>query len=244
MENPSFVSLSSQMALRRHMDVIANNIANMNTVGFKAERLVFTEMVADLPDQSVDDMGPMSFVETHASYMDLSPGTLTSTGNPLDIGLNGDGMFAVQTEDGTGYTRNGRFSLDPDGTLVTSDGLPVLGTGGGPIQISDASTITVAGDGTIGTNDGVVARLQVVRFEDPMALERAAGGLFRPIDQAPEPALDTQVAQGMVESSNVSPVLEMTRMIEVSRTYQMVANAIQTEHQRQQKAINQLARSA
>ncbi|MEZ5669601.1 MAG: flagellar basal-body rod protein FlgF [Alphaproteobacteria bacterium] len=244
MENPSFVALSGQMALRHQMDILANNIANMNTVGYKAERLVFTEMVENVPDQSVDDMGPMSFVQPYASYVDFSAGTLTPTGNPLDVGINGEGLFAVQTADGVAYTRNGRFGLDPNGTLVTSNGMPVLGSGGGPIQIADASAISIAGDGTISTPDGVVARLQVVRFEDPMTMDRAGNGLYTATTAQPVPVTSPQVAQGTVEESNVSPILEMSTMIEVSRAYQMLAQALDNEHQRQQKAITTLAKSA
>ncbi|MGF1625614.1 MAG: flagellar basal-body rod protein FlgF [Alphaproteobacteria bacterium] len=243
MENPSFIALSQQMALSRHMEVVANNLANMNTPSFKAERLVFTELLHKAAGLDVDDMGPMSFVEAHGTYLDFSEGSMTPTGNPLDVAIAGDGFFAVQTADGTAYTRAGRFSLDATGTLVTSDGLPVLAAGGGPVQINQSAQVSIAGDGTISGDDGVIARLQVVRFEDEQSLLRGPNGIYSPGDQAPLEVASPQVVQGMVEGSNVSPILEMTRLIDVSRSYQRMTQIIESEHQRQKQAISVLAKA-
>ena len=244
MENPSFIALSQQVALSRHMEVLANNLANMNTPAFKAERLVFTELLEETQAPGLDDMGPMSFVEPHATYLDFSEGSLTPTGNPLDVAISGDGFFAVQTAEGTAYTRAGRFSLDAEGTLVTSSGAPVLATGGAPVQIDATSPISIAGDGTISTDQGVVARLQVVRFDDSQQLQRGPNGTYTAGDETPIEVASPQIVQGMVEESNVSPILEMTRLIDVSRSYQRMTQVIEAEHQRQKSAINTLSKAA
>jgi flagellar basal-body rod protein FlgF len=244
MENPSFIALSQQTALSRHMEVLANNLANMNTPAFKAERLVFTELMKETRALGLDDAGPMSFVQPHGTYLDLSEGVLTPTGNPLDIAISGEGFFAVQTVDGTAYTRAGRFTLDANGQIVTSSGLPVLAAGGGPIRIEDGGQISIAADGTVSTEQGIVARLQVVTFEDPQRLQRGPDGLYAPGDQAPVEVAAPQVVQGMIEQSNVSPILEMTRLIDVTRSYQRMSQIIESEHQRQRQAINSLAKAA
>ena len=244
MENPSYIALSDQTALRRHMEVLANNLANMNTPAFKAERMVFGEMISDTAASDIDDMGPISFVEPLSTYMDFSEGVMTQTGNPLDVALSGDGFFAVQTADGVGYTRAGRFSLDANGALVTTDGLPVLAAGGGPITISQAGQIRIAGDGTISNDDGIIARLQVARFDDVQELTRNPSGIYTTESQTPTEVPNPQVMQGMVEGSNVSPILEMTRLIDVTRTYERMAKMVEAEHQRQQNAINTLAKAA
>lgn len=246
MENPSFIALSQQVALGRHMEVLANNLANMNTPAFKAERLVFTELMEETQAMGVDDdgMGPMSFVQPYATYSDFSEGSMSPTGNPLDVAIAGEGFFAVQTADGTAYTRAGRFSLDATGQVVTSSGLPVLAAGGGPIQIEEGGAISIAADGTISTDQGIVARLQVSRFEDEQRLLRGPDGLYTPGDQAPIEVAVPTVVQGMVEQSNVSPILEMTRLIEVSRSYQRMSQIVESEHQRQKSAISNLSRAA
>lgn len=244
MENPSFIALSSQTALMRQMDVLANNLANMNTPAFKAERLVFTEMLEQSAASGIDEMGPMSFVQPYGTYMDFSEGSLTPTGNPLDLAISGEGFFSVQTADGTGYTRSGRLALDSTGTMVTSSGLPVLATGGGPINVGGANQISVASDGTVSTEDGIVARLAVVDFEDSQSLERGANGIYSAGDAVANPVASPHVVQGMVEESNVSPILEMTRLIDVSRSYQRMTQMIESEHQRQKQAISTLAKAA
>jgi len=243
MENPSFIALSSQMALSRQMEVLSNNLANMNTTGFKAERLVFTEMLAQ-PDQDMDDLGPMSFVEPYATYQDFSAGGITPTGNPLDAALAGEGFFAVQTADGTAYTRGGRFSLDANGALVNDAGLPVLAAGGGPIQLEGSTQINIATDGTISDDNGIVARLAVFGFDDPQSLARGAGGLYMADGAQPTEITSPKVQQGMIEGSNVSPILEMTRLIDVSRSYQRMQQIVESEHERQKQAIERLPRAA
>lgn len=243
MENPSFIALSSQTALTRQMEVLSNNLANMNTTGFKAERLVFTEMLAE-PDQDMDAMGPMSFVEPYATYMDFSVGQITATGNPLDVALADEGFFAVQAADGTAYTRGGRFSLDANGALVNDAGLPVLGAGGGPVELGGSTQISVAADGTISDENGIVARLAVFGFDDPQSLKRGPGGLYTADGQQPTEIAVPKVVQGMIEGSNVSPILEMTRLIEVSRSYQRMQQIVESEHERQKQAIERLPRAA
>jgi flagellar basal-body rod protein FlgF len=241
METPTYIALSRQMVLRQQMDVVANNIANANTAGFKAEMLLMSEV--ELP---ADPTTELAYVQDFATARDFSPGTLRPTGNDLDLAIQGDGFFAVQTPDGVRYTRVGRFQLNSDGILVTSHGYPVL-AGGSSITINpDDGPVHVAEDGSVSTDlakNGqllqVVGKLDVVDFANRAALTPTDDNLFNAADQAPTTAA-SKVAQGMLEESNVNPIVEMTSMIEVTRNYQAVQRFIDAEHERQRRAINSI----
>ena len=241
METPIYIALSRQMTLRQQMDVVANNIANANTAGFKSEMILMSEV--DLPS---DPTTQLSYVQDFATARDFSPGTLRPTGNDLDLAIQGNGFFAVQTPEGVRYTRVGRFQLDQNGTLVTSQGYPVL-AGGGPVTINpDDGPINVAEDGSISTDlarNGqllaAVGKLDVVDFANRQALTPSQDNLFDAGGQAPAAATG-KVAQRMLEDSNVNPIVEMTSMIEVTRNYQAVQRFIDSEHERQRRAINSI----
>jgi flagellar basal-body rod protein FlgF len=241
MENPIYIALSRQMVLRQQMDVVANNIANANTAGFKAEMLLMSEV--ELP---ADPTTELSYVQDFATARDFSPGTLRPTGNDLDLAIQGDGFFAVQAPDGVRYTRVGRFQLNGDGILVTSQGYPVL-AGGSSITLNpDDGPINVAEDGSISTDlarNGqllqAVGKLDVVDFADRNALTPVEDSLFDAGTQVPTAATG-KVAQRTLEDSNVNPIVEMTNMIEVTRTYQAVQRFIDAEHERQLRAINNI----
>ncbi len=216
MENAGLVALSRQVALRRQMDVIANNIANANTTAFKAQRMVFETFLADVGARQPK----LAFVQDVAVVRDPADGALVTTGNRLDVAIRGEGYFEVETPQGRRYTRSGHFRLADDGTLVTSHGHPVLAEDGFPIMtVPGDSEITISADGTVSSESGELARLALMAFETPDALERVAGGLYR-AETVPLPALDTEVVQGALERSNVEPIVEMTRMIELLRSYQ------------------------
>ena len=238
MENTTYIGLSRQSGLRQALDVVANNIANVNTPGYQAERMVFRDFLVQPRNQ-----GPLSFVQDVGTARDLSEGPLQSTGNPLDVALNGEGYFVLDTPLGERYTRHGSFQLDGDGQIVTSAGYPVLGANG-PIEVNpDGGQISIASDGTISDETGLLGRLRVVRFDDPQELKKAAGSSFiAPDGVNPQNVEAPTLVQGMIEGSNVNAIGEMTRMITLHRTHDSVARFIQQEDTRQKDMIDTLGK--
>ncbi len=246
METPIYIALSRQLALRRQLDIVANNIANVSTPAYKAERIVFVEYLAK-PARNEK----ISMVQDIGTARDLREGPLTKTDNPFDLAISGKGYFVIDTPLGERYTRHGRFQLDAQGQLVTSQGYPVLSTGGQPITIPvNAGKVTIAPDGTItvGNSDFFIAdstqidRIAVVTFNDEQALRRNANNLYSAQGQEPQPVDTPRVVQGMLEESNVQAIIEITRMIEVLRSHQSTARFVQAEHDRAMRAINRLTR--
>lgn len=244
MENTSLIALSRQSTLRRQMDVIANNIANMNTSGFKGEKMLFRQhLVQSRGGENV--LGDkLHFVRDLATVRDMSEGPLKKTGNPLDVAIRGKGLLAVETPDGERYTRNGSLQLDPEGNLVTQAGHRVLDDAGQPIQFGPGdSNVEISRDGTVASEAGQIGKLKVVEFENPNDLQLIAGGLYD-ASSAPIPAEKPEVVQGMVEGSNVEPVIELAKMIEVSRAYAGVKQMIDAEDQRIKKMVQEYGRTA
>jgi flagellar basal-body rod protein FlgF len=201
--------------------------------------------------QQTEMPGKMSMVSDYASYRDLTAGPVTQTGSPLDIAIQGPGYLTVQGPNGNRYSRGGAMSLNNEGTLVDRNGLPVLDDGGGQIQIPDGTTkITISGDGTVSVAvegqsnaQNQIGKIGLVKFDRPQFMEQQAGGLYTSPDPA-LPDLDTRVQQGALEQSNVNPVLEMTDMITIQRSYQSVSKMLDTEHERERNAISKLSRIA
>ena len=245
MENPSYIVLSQQMGLRRQMDVIANNLANANTVGFKAERMLFTEFLtgkAGNPGTS----GPgarISFLGEAGTLADMREGQLQSSSNQLDFAIHGPGYFTVDTPGGPRYTRDGRFELDGQGRLVTRDGFPVLGPSGQPLSVPTGTVkVEVTKTGKVTSDKGDVGQLALAKFDNELALRKAGANLYE-TDAQPQPVdTATQVQQGMVEASNVQSILELSQMIEVQRRYQASQRLIEQEHERARSAIQKLTR--
>ncbi|MGB0748415.1 MAG: flagellar basal-body rod protein FlgF [Magnetospiraceae bacterium] len=247
MENTLYIALSRQSVLRREMGVIATNIANMNTNGYQAERMMFVDHLERsrgnehlLPDK-------LSFVRDIKQYRSLDEGPLETTGNPLDVAIAGRGYFSIQTDDGPRYTRDGRFTLDASGTLVNGAGLPVLSVAGGPLQVGPEDTsLMIANDGTLSSEAGVIGRIGVYEFDNEQALEKQAGNLFDAGEQPANEATAPRVQQGALEGSNVVPVVELTRMIEVQRAYESTKSFVEEEHKRQKSVYSLMtaARSA
>ncbi len=239
-ENAQLISLSRQIALQRQLDVVANNVANINTTGFKAEQLLFEEYVMPVArDQTFPNLDqPLSYVQDWATIHDLSAGSVLQTGNDLDVALNGDGFFAVQTAGGERWTRAGAFQINNAGTLVDLSGNPVLGAGG-TIQFGPEETgITIAGDGTVSSSAGIRGQLRIVEFENPQALTREGANLFA--GGTPVAATNTSVMQGFVERSNVSGVAEMAEMIRVTNAYQSIASLAERQDDLRRSAIQRL----
>jgi len=253
MQNALLVGLSRQMALSHEFDIVANNIANIDTTGYKADNAAFAEYLMNGARDN-DFAGAdrrISFVEDRASWIDLSPGSIQKTGNPLDVAIDGKGYLVVQTPRGQRYTRNGALSVNASGQLVTSEGDQVLGNGG-PItlqptdhnvSISPAGMVTVREGAS--TADAPRGQLQLVDFDRPQALQKDGGSTFlAPAGVNPNPASpNTRVLQGVLEKSNVNAVAEMTRMIEITRSYTDIANIIQQQGDMRRNALQQLAQA-
>lgn len=241
MENQLYIGLSRQMALRRQLDVVANNIANMNTVGFRGERSLFEAAMEPGGTKPTDRI---AFTIDRATYTDMQPGAFSETGNPYDVALDGDGFLTVRTADGLRYTRDGRMRRDEDGQLVNANGFPVLDDGGLPITIdSEYTTVTIASDGLVSADGDVVARLAVVRFENPQTLKQTGDLLFIGDDAAALPAPETRLVQGKVEKSNVQGITEVTRLMELSRDYQSVTKMVDEGQELLRSAISRLGKT-
>ena len=251
MENASLVGLSRQMSLQREMEVVANNIANIDTNGFKADFSLFEEYLmpgARDGNFRVAD-SPVSFVRDRGTLIDLNQGPLQRTGSPLDVAINGDGFLGIRTPQGERYTRNGALEISPQGELVTSEGYQVLGEGG-PIAFQNQDTgITINQEGTVSVKDPsnstvaiIRGQLRVVSFAQAQRLQKEGGSTFSgPADMPPSPSTKSKVVQGALEKSNVRPIIEMSRMIEVSRSYAMIANLLQSQGDLHKASIQQLA---
>jgi flagellar basal-body rod protein FlgF len=253
MENALLVGLSRQMTLGRELDIIANNIANIDTTGYKADNASFAEFL--MPGASDGQFSGkdrrISFVEDRASWIDLSPGAVQRTGNPLDVAIDGKGYLVVQTPRGQRYTRNGALSINASGELVTSDGNQVLGTGG-PITFQNADhDVSISPNGIVTVREGTSTadasrgQLQIVAFDRPQQLQKDGGSTF--MAQAgvnPNPAPQgTRVVQGAIEKSNVRAIAEMARMIEITRSYSDIANVLQQQSDLRRNSLQQLAQA-
>ncbi len=217
MDNAIYVGLSRQMTLRREMDIIANNIANSDTVGFKVEDAVTRTEAKAAPRTPESD--PIRFVLDDGVIRDFSQGAMNRTSSPFDLAIEGQGFFRVQAPGGERYTRDGRFTLDGEGQLVTQGGAPVMDAGGAAITLDAArGPVSIAADGSISQAGLPVGKVGVFQFEDRGSLRKDGDNLFRnTANQTPQVATDARVRQGMLESSNVKSVEQVTRMIEVSR---------------------------
>ncbi|MFP1633686.1 flagellar basal-body rod protein FlgF [Zhengella sp. ZM62] len=223
MQVGTYVGLSSQMAIERRLETLADNVANSGTVGFRATRIQFHEAVQGTGEDQT------AFVSEGKTYVDERSGGLTQTGNPLDFAIRGNGWFAVETDAGMVLTRDGRFSMDAAGMLVNVDGDPVLDAGGAAIQLNPAAgQVTAAKDGLLYQNNQLVGSLGLYTFEPGGEVRRYGASGIIPSTPA-EPVVDRAdigTVQGFVEESNVDPVREMTRLIMLQRTFDSVATLI------------------
>lgn len=233
MSSGIYLATAGAIAQSNALDATANNIANATTTGFRGDRITFREAMgaAKSPD--------VALVGASTKRVDSQAGALSETGNPLDLALEGDGMFAIETPNGPRYTRAGNFRLDDSRTLVTVDGHPVLGEGGARISIPpEATMIDVASDGEITADGESLGKLELVRFK-PTQLRREGGSLFsatgRPDDGDP-PA----VRSGMLEASNVNVVRGVVDLVKVSRTYESLMRVIQGYHDVESRAARDL----
>ena len=240
MENAQLISLSRQIALQRQMDVVANNLANITTTGFKSENLLFEDYLMPVASDNAytgsDTL--LHYTEDWSTAHDMTGGPIEQTGSPLDVALQGNGFLTVQTPAGPRYTRSGSMQIDSTGNLVDLNGNQVLGEGGAIAFDSSDTDITIATDGSILTNNGTKGKLAIVEFANPQVLAREGNNYYS--GPAGTPATDTRVVQGSLERSNVSGVTEMANMIRVQRAYQTIANLMQRQDELRTSAVQRL----
>ena len=242
MSGDIYLASSAALAYERRLETVANNLANINTAGFKRDQVSFQAYMLSDAGSPVPVQPPFppaasaeSFWVELRSHTDFSPGSMRQTGNPLDISLNGKGFFNVQSPEGTVYTRRGNFTLSADGVLVTQEGWPVLGDGG-EMRLDASGTgrtaleITIGEDGTVQVNGSKVGRLQISDIADPAGLAKLDGCYFKPSGDGVEaaPVEDARVAQGFLEMANVEAVQMLTEMIEIMRGYESYQRVIRS----------------
>ena len=250
MQNTLLIGLSRQMVLERQLDVISNNIANVNTNGFKADKSLFEQFLSSGAHED-NFTGPdrrVSYVQDRGTFRDFSQGAVQQTGNPLDVAIQGAGFMVVQAPGGERYTRDGNFQINNQGQLVTASGSPVLGNSGPIVFQPTDHDIVISADGTITVQEGAArtdsirGKLRMVSFTDAQTLLKQGNDLYSAGDGGAAQA-DTKstIQQGFVEKSNVNSVSEMSHMIEVMRTYTNIANILQQESDLHKNAIDKLA---
>jgi len=241
----AYPAVSGALALETQMDILANNVANINTTGFKQSLPVYSGWSNNNQPGAGD--APVAFETFDQIITDFSQGGVQSTGAPLDVAIEGDGLFAVQTPQGIRYTRNGHFTLDEQEQLVTSEGFPVVGTGG-PITIPEGK-VTIDHDGRISVL-GVepnsppqeLDTLSVLTVADKKNLRQTGGSLYEVADGTEVTPGTGHFLQGMLESSNVNPVKEMVAMIQVQRMYEAAQKSITAADEAANQASTQVGK--
>ena len=244
MDSPGYILLSRLTLQDRSTQVLAHNMANADTPGFRALRPVFNEFVSNTRGfGSLRGDKSMSLPNDRATWRDMTPGTMQTTGNPLDLAISGDGYFALETARGERYTRAGRFSIGANGRLVDQEGNAVLDFRDRPIAFSAQDTqITVSADGFIRSENGTVAQLKVVRFGNPQKLVAEGDRLFDRKDEEAIREDKPNVLQGVLEGSNIKPVLELTRLTAEMREFQFATQFADREGERITNAVERIMR--
>ncbi len=242
MDQISVLAASGMRASMQSLDLLANNMANASTGGYKGDSEFHTVFVSEAANEDGTST-PSSLPIIQRAWTDFSQGLLEPTNNPLDLGLQGKGFFVVQGASGPLYTRNGSLHLSTDGTLLTPAGYPILQKGGQPIQAQPNQPIEVSGDGSIHQAGQVLGQLQVVDFQDQSTLVKYGNNYFQNAGtQDPPDAADTQVLQGKVEASNVSASHGAVRLVSVMRQFEMMQKAISISNDMGREAIEQVAK--
>lgn len=237
MDSASIVSVTRQSGLKNELRIIANNIANAATTGFRREGMAFSEYVAQMEDQT-----GLSMARGNVRVMSADEGPLNHTGGTLDFAIQGEGYFQIETPDGPALSRAGSFLSGPAGEMMTPDGLRVLDEGGAPIFVPpDARNLRLTEDGTLSANGQAIARIGVVLPLDPTTLQHLGGALFSTAEGV-EAIENPVILQGFVEGSNVDPIAEMARLIEVQHAYEAGQKFLDTEDERIRNVVSTLGR--
>ncbi len=240
MDLAGYVALTRQSGLAKELQTVANNIANLSTTGYRREGVIFAEEVRALPLEG----GSVAMTAARVRYTDEAQGALQETGGTLDLAIEGDGYFTVMTPQGERLTRAGAFTRDANGTIVNMDGHPLLDEGGGEITIPfEAKNVGISADGTVSVDGAPAAQIGLVNVADKTKLFREAGVLFR-ADMPPEAVEGGRIVQGFVEQSNVTPVAEMARMVEVQRAYESGQKLLDREDERIRLVVRTLGQQA
>ena len=236
MDAAGYTALTRQSGLMREMQVVANNIANISTTGFRREGVVFEEYVARM------DAGPsLSMANASGRVVDLTQAGISETGAAFDFAIQGDGFFLIETPQGERLTRAGSFTPSDAGELVTNDGYRLLDQGGAPVFVPPtARSVAVARDGTVSADGAPVARIGLWQPTDPSSLQHQAGTMFSA--NGVEPTDQGTIMQGFLEDSNVNPVMEIARMIEVQRAYELGQSFMDQEDKRVRAVVETLGR--
>jgi flagellar basal-body rod protein FlgF len=241
MANAGYVGLSLQMALTNQLAVVANNVANISTTGFKGSRSLFTEYLSN-PEHAARSSfnSRASMVSDYGTYRDTSDGSFKQTGNPLDIALQGDGYLVVQTAQGERYTRAGNLQLNAARQICDMNGNPIMGEGGAISIPETDDKITITGEGAVASESGQQGTLRIVQFANDQQLKSVGNSLYTSTTPG-LPATGVAVKQFGLESSNVQPIVEMTRMIDLQRSYETVQTLMENEQSRERDAVSKLA---
>ncbi|OCX65394.1 flagellar basal-body rod protein FlgF [Thioclava sp. SK-1] len=233
MANSIYSTLSRQSGLMKEMQVVANNIANVSTTGYRREGVIFAEHVASLEG----DAPSLSMAYALGRNVNTAQGPLSGTGGTFDFAIEGEGFFMIETPEGNQLTRAGSFTPSPEGELVTMDGYRLLDSGGGPITVPPDAQIAVGQDGSMSANGEPIALLGVYVPTDPTGLVHAGGTRFT-VEGDPLAVENPVILQGYIEESNVDPIMEVARMIEVQRAYEMGQTFLEREDERIRKVIS------
>ncbi|WP_310620281.1 flagellar basal-body rod protein FlgF [Flexibacterium corallicola] len=237
MESGLYVSLSAQLSLERRIDTVARNVANMNTAGYKADAVKFSTILSKAGSD------PVAFASTGDTYISRGAGSVQQTGNALDVAIDGDGWLAMETGNGTGYTRDGRMQMSADGILRTISGNPIMDAGGSLIALDPlGGAPSISKDGTVSQDGAQVAVLGLFEIPEDANLSRVgSSGVLS--DKTANPIFeftDNGFRQGYIEGSNVNPLMEMTKLITITRAFESANSAIQKMETTRQTAIRDL----
>ncbi|NHO32919.1 flagellar basal-body rod protein FlgF [Acetobacter fallax] len=241
MDNTTYIALSRMDTQMRAMSVLANNLSNADTPGYKASHVLFSDyLVTQKGDHTAAGSSTEAYNQDRATWRDFTQGTLQQTGNPLDIAITGEGFFSVMTAQGVRLTRNGRFQRLADGRITDGAGNTLLDRTGQPVQLRpEDRTINLASDGTLSTENGVAAEIGLVTVDNPYTLSGEGNQVFRAT--TPTRQMDTkELRQGMVEGSNVNAMTEMTQLVQLQRDFEVASNLVESESTRRQNAIDKI----
>jgi flagellar basal-body rod protein FlgF len=236
MDSGSLVALSQQKALQRSMEIVSQNLANTGTDGYKSEKLCFENHI-----KPVGGSYNLSYVAERGTLRDFTEGPGKNTGNPLHLMIHGEGFFSVKTKWGTGYTRCGVFELNSQSEIVTASGDPLLAEDGSPIVVPNGTIrVEITPDGTVSADKHIIGTIKACTFENEQGLIPEGHNLFSAGEQSPTTNDKAEILQGMIEQSNVNPIYEMTKMIEILRRYQEIQYAMNSHKERQDDSIDRL----
>lgn len=247
MDNTKYVALSRQMGLWKQMDIVSNNMANMNTSGYKQDEAIFSSYLVQTKNAIGFGKTPVFFTQDFGTFKDFAEGSFQETGNPLDVAIQGDAFFAIETPQGERYTRKGQFSLDYEGKIVTKEGDILLSQNNEPFFLAPGEKeISISESGEVSTENGVIGRIKLVKFADNQKLSKIGGTMFANTDGNTmiSGVDEVRVKQRMVEKSNVEPIVEMSKMIKLQRSYEYVQQMIDEEHERISNTISTYAQLA